>query len=130
MADEEYGPNLVRLGKSEQRTILDLISENRGREARSEITRLTESRLSVARAKRAIPTSVRDYVPPAGRNVDARIGTDYGKYVSAARSALTRGELPGSAYQPVSVASAETIRFKAREAAHEQRGYSEWYYHY
>lgn len=44
LRDEDYGPKLVRLSRADQRTILELISENRGRQARAEILRLDEAR--------------------------------------------------------------------------------------
>jgi len=46
---EEYGPKLVRLNKSDQRTILDLISDNKGKEARARIVELDEQRRSKRR---------------------------------------------------------------------------------
>jgi hypothetical protein len=42
--DEDYGPKLVRLSTNDQRVVLDLISENRGREARSAIEELDQRR--------------------------------------------------------------------------------------
>lgn len=42
--DEQYGPALVRLNKGQQRRILDLVSANQGKIARSEILRLDAER--------------------------------------------------------------------------------------
>jgi len=44
LRDEEYGPKLVRLNRTDERTILDLIDANRGREARNELDRLDWAR--------------------------------------------------------------------------------------
>lgn len=44
LADKDYGPKLVRLSPSDQRTVLDLISENQGREARASINELDANR--------------------------------------------------------------------------------------
>lgn len=58
LRDEEYGPKLVRLNKTDERIVLDLIYENRGREARKELLRLDENR----RTTRTIRSRVREYV--------------------------------------------------------------------
>lgn len=44
LADEDYGPKLARLGRRDQREVLELIEQNRGREARAAIVRLDERR--------------------------------------------------------------------------------------
>jgi len=44
LRDEEYGPKLVRLNRTDERVILDMIYENRGREARKELNKLDEQR--------------------------------------------------------------------------------------
>lgn len=51
LANEEYGPKLVRLPARQQQTILQLINENRGAEARKQLTKLDTER----RTKRAMP---------------------------------------------------------------------------
>lgn len=52
LTDEDYGPKLVRLSRADQRTVLDLIDENRGREARSAIDRLDAVRVEQEEAHR------------------------------------------------------------------------------
>ena len=44
LADEDYGPKLVRLNRRDQREVLQLIDANRGREAREAILRLDRQR--------------------------------------------------------------------------------------
>ena len=44
LRDEDYGPKLVRLNRTDQRRILNLIDANRGAQARREILRLDEER--------------------------------------------------------------------------------------
>jgi hypothetical protein len=44
LKDEDYGPKLVRLNRRDQRHILELISDNRGAQARREILRLDAER--------------------------------------------------------------------------------------
>lgn len=44
LRDESYGPKLVRLNRNDERTVLDLIYENKGKEAREAIIRLDEDR--------------------------------------------------------------------------------------
>ncbi len=44
LSDEEYGPKLVRLNKSQERQVLDLIERNKSREARKLINQLDEQR--------------------------------------------------------------------------------------
>lgn len=50
LSDEDYGPKLARLRGQDEKRILTLIDENKGREARKEILRLDEAR----RAKRRV----------------------------------------------------------------------------
>ena len=42
--DEHYGPALVRLTRSQQRQVLDLVEQNKGREARTLIDRMDRER--------------------------------------------------------------------------------------
>lgn len=44
LADEDYGPKLVRLKRSDERIVLDLIYENQGRDARASINELDLAR--------------------------------------------------------------------------------------
>lgn len=46
LSDEEYGPKLVRLNRSQQQEILQLINDNRGRDARRRVVELDEERRS------------------------------------------------------------------------------------
>jgi len=62
--DPEYGPALFRLRKTEQRTILDMISGNDSRGARKEILRLDAERAQRARERRAAKKSA----PPVHRS--------------------------------------------------------------
>lgn len=57
LRDEEYGPKLVRLNRTDERVILDMIYENRGREARKELNRLDENR----RAHRTMRSNANRY---------------------------------------------------------------------
>ena len=57
LRDEEYGPRLVRLNRTDERTVLDLIYENRGREARAKIIELDAGR----RRKRTLGEKARAY---------------------------------------------------------------------
>lgn len=134
LSDEEYGPKLVRLNKTEQRTILDLIEQNRGREARNSILRLTSERTELRREKRVaaktrLAARVSDNVPPAGRNIEARVGGDYDTYIANARRALRQSDSVQPEYIPVIGASADVIRHNARLAALANQGYSVWFYH-
>lgn len=47
LRDEEYGPKLARLNRTDERIVLDLLYENRGREARTELNRLDAGRRHV-----------------------------------------------------------------------------------
>jgi hypothetical protein len=51
LRDEEYGPKLARLNRKDERIVLDLIYENRGREARTELDRLDAGRRQVRTSK-------------------------------------------------------------------------------
>lgn len=48
--DDEYGPKLARLRGADEQRVLQLIDENRGREARAEILAADERRRTAARA--------------------------------------------------------------------------------
>ncbi len=132
LSDVEYGPALVRLPKSEQRVILDLISENKGKEARSKIIGFTEERSVARRAKAAAKraSTVRDNVPAAARNMEARIGAEYTGYVRAARGALQASLSTQSEYVPVIGADHDTIARNASAANKAREAYSVYYYHY
>ncbi len=49
LADEDYGPKLARLRGQDEKRVLTLIDQNKGREARQEILRLDEARRSKRR---------------------------------------------------------------------------------
>jgi hypothetical protein len=53
--NEDYGPKLARLGAHDQRTVLELVYQNRGREARSEIVRLDRERREFERLAKKYP---------------------------------------------------------------------------
>jgi hypothetical protein len=57
LRDEEYGPKLARLSRKDERTVLDLVYENRGREARQAIIELDSGR----RRKRTLGEKARAY---------------------------------------------------------------------
>lgn len=57
LSNEDYGPKLARLRGDEERYILRLIDQNKGKEARREILRLDEERRARERAKRAAKRS-------------------------------------------------------------------------
>jgi hypothetical protein len=50
--DEEYGPKLARLRGTDERRVLDLVSEGRGREARAAINDADQRRLERERESR------------------------------------------------------------------------------
>lgn len=50
LSDEDYGPKLARLRGADERRVLDLIDQGKGKEARSEILRLDEARRAKRRA--------------------------------------------------------------------------------
>lgn len=58
LGDEEYGPKLVRLNKTDERKVLNLVERGKGREARQMINKLDEER----RADNRIKTRVRQYI--------------------------------------------------------------------
>lgn len=53
LSNEDYGPKLARLRGEDERYILRLIDQNKGKEARREILRLDEERRARERAKRS-----------------------------------------------------------------------------
>lgn len=57
LRDEELGPKLVRLSRGDERRVLDLVYENRGREARATINDLDAAR----RRKRTLGGKARAY---------------------------------------------------------------------
>ncbi len=57
LQDEEYGPKLVRLKREDERRVLELVYENRGREARQAIDDLDRAR----RRRRTLGEKARDY---------------------------------------------------------------------
>ncbi len=128
LADEDYGPRLVRLPKSEQRKILDLISANKGKEARAKIVSFSETRTLARRVKNAAVKSVRDNVPPAARNIEARVNGDRARYTSRARVALAQGESSQGEYVRVIGASGQEIVDNASAAARAREAYSVWFY--
>lgn len=70
LRDEDYGAKLVRLSRTDQRKILDLIDNNRGAQARREINRLdAERRAHVTVRRRALRFS---HLPPDERRGDNR----------------------------------------------------------
>lgn len=52
LSHEEYGPKLARLTGDDERYVLRLIDQNKGKDARRAITRLDEERRARERAKR------------------------------------------------------------------------------
>lgn len=75
LLDEDYGPKLVRLNPRDQREILDLISENRGKDARRRITELDEQRRSAMRrpakgARRTLAAKRRDAIENINRRLE------------------------------------------------------------
>lgn len=64
LADEEYGPKLVRLNRHDERRVLDLIYENRGAEARKAIEELDTGR----RKRRTLGEKARAYARLSPRN--------------------------------------------------------------
>lgn len=70
LRDEDYGPKLVRLNRTDQRHVLDLIDANRGAQARREILRLDEQR----RARNLVRRRALRYshLPPEERRGDGR----------------------------------------------------------
>lgn len=50
LSDEDYGPKLARLRGQDEKRVLTLIDQNKGREARQEILRLDEARRAKRRA--------------------------------------------------------------------------------
>lgn len=70
LRDEDYGAKLVRLSRTDQRRILDLIDDNRGAQARREILRLDTERVARnAVRRRALRFS---HLPPEQRRGDNR----------------------------------------------------------
>lgn len=58
LLDEEYGPKLVHLNKDAERRVLDLIEQNKGREARRLIIKLDDER----KAERRLRDKVRSFI--------------------------------------------------------------------
>ena len=69
LRDEDYGPKLVRLSRTDQRKILELIDAGRGAQARREILRLDEER----RRRKTIQRRAERY---AARPPEERRGTE------------------------------------------------------
>jgi len=57
LRDEEYGPKLVRLNRADERRVLDLVYEGKGREARAAIDDLDSGR----RRRRTLGEKARSY---------------------------------------------------------------------
>jgi hypothetical protein len=57
LSDDEYGPKLVRLNRGQQRVVLDLIYDNKMRDAKKQIESLDASR----RRRRSLREKARDY---------------------------------------------------------------------
>lgn len=57
LANEDYGPKLARLNRAEESRVLELISENRGKEARAAIDKADRNR----RKGRQVRERARDY---------------------------------------------------------------------
>lgn len=57
LRDEEYGPRLVRLNRADERRVLDLVYEGKGREARQAIDDLDSAR----RRRRTLGEKARGY---------------------------------------------------------------------
>lgn len=68
LRDEEYGPKLARLRRADERQVLDLVYENRGREARAAIVDLDKGR----RLKRTLGEKARSYARLPGRTRSAQ----------------------------------------------------------
>lgn len=125
--DEEYGPKLVRLNKADQRTVLDLISANQGKQARAEILRLDEERRNTRRVR---TRSWRSFAIWLKNNVDAELDVD--EYVDYAEQRGTPNDFNRIA-DVIDHADdpEESVR---RNAADEQPrdgfDYSPFWYHY
>jgi hypothetical protein len=57
LRDEDYGPKLVRLKREDERRVLELVYENKGKEARQLIDDLDSAR----RRRRTLGEKARDY---------------------------------------------------------------------
>lgn len=63
LSDEDYGPKLARLRGEDERQVLRLIEENRGKEARKAILTLDERRREQQREQRRIARESRERPP-------------------------------------------------------------------
>jgi hypothetical protein len=77
---EEYGPRLARLRGADERRVLDLIEQNRGKEARAEILAADERRRDRARIQErarllhlAALNTVRQHGPHYGTTYDVAV---------------------------------------------------------
>ena len=131
LSDEEYGPKLVRLSKSDQRTILDLISENKGREARKRILELDERRRETVRIgsrirrareriRKAAEQRIAEGGRPGGRELDPDMSVEkWDRRYTGHKDPAMLAELAG--------ATIDEVRANAYGDRNAQ--YSIWWYH-
>lgn len=106
LADEDYGPKLARLRGNDERRILNLIEQNKGKEARSEILRLDEAR----RAKRRASSASRpEKERKAVANILSKVGRANEKRIRENVTLMTIAELDFAGD-----ASADELQRKAR----------------
>ena len=123
--DETYGPALVRLNRAQQREVLDLISEDRGREARQRILALDEQRRAARRTKLRTWRAWAQYLHD---HVDQRM--DVNQFVEWAEQNASTDDWAHALEALDQHTSADDIADQASRDATARLDYSPFWYHY
>lgn len=113
--DEDYGPKLARLNRADERRVLDLIEQNKGKQARSEILRLDEARRAKRRG-RVKPINIDELRRQAFANIRRQVN-GHPKTVRLGVDLMTPDEL-----QYAAAATDDEIRVRAGD-----RSYAKYY---
>lgn len=109
LSDEEYGPKLARLRGEDERQILDLIEQNRGKEARAAILSADERRRT--RGKRVVNREQKENAAVAN------ILRHYGRKASAATVRRNVGYMTSAELDFAADATETQLVGKARQPA-------------
>lgn len=95
LADEDYGPKLVRLSAADQQKVLGLVFTGRGREARALVIRLDHDRrdrereMAISTLRRRAAQHLYEVTAPVTHPSQRRLREIKGRFVQATRAQCT-----------------------------------------
>lgn len=117
LSDENYGPKLARLRGDNERSVLRLIEQNRGKEAREAILQFDEARRERARGQRQQRRNSREQQES---DAVANILRIYGTKANAARVRKNVGYMTPNELQFAGSAEEDDLTDRATEPAYTQ----------